>query len=260
MKNTLLSAAIVGALFVSAAHAAPVPNAGTGGVMGPRGGGTVLYSQIDSPAANGVPDQDFEVSFDSYDSFAADDFVVPGSATTGWTITAINTVGTTGTPGGSLVDVSIHANSPGGGDPDLPGAALCSYTDISPSDTAGSFALTLPTPCIVGPGTYWVQIQTGQNFASNGQHFWSNRSVQTGSEAVWRNPGGGFATTCVNFTPNTVCGVGGGAAPDYLFEVVGALGGLTPPGPVPALSNTMLWTLMGLFSVFGLVAVRKRFA
>lgn len=257
----LLSIAIASALAVSAVHAAPVRNAGVGGTAPTNhGGGTVLYSQLDNPAGNGVPDQDFEASFDAYDSFAADDFVVPGSAVTGWTITSIQTVGTTGTPGAATVDVTIRQNSVGGGDPDLPGAAVCTYVDVVPVDTLGSFDITLPTPCILGPGTYWVELQTGQNFGSNGQHFWSNRSTQTGSEAVWRNPGDGFGSGCTTFAPQTSCNVGGGVSPDLLFQISGALGGLAPPGPIPALSNTMLWTLTGLLTLFGVFAVRKRFA
>lgn len=260
---SVLSIAVASALALSAAQAAPVRNAEIGGsVPAGHGAAAALYTQFDNPGNNGAPDQDFEPMFDAYDSSAADDFVVPGSAVTGWTITSVQTVGTTGTPGSATVDVTIRQNSPGGGDPDLPGAAVCTYVDLVPVDTLGSFDITLPTPCIIGPGTYWVELQTAQNFGSNGQHFWSNRSTQTGSESVWRNPGGGFTTPvdCTNFTPQTACNVGSGLNPDFLFQISGTLGGLAPPGPIPTLSNTMMWTLMGLLTVFGLVAVRKRFA
>jgi len=202
--------------------------AGQGGALPAHGEGlpAALYSQLDNPAGNGVPDQDFEASFDGYDAFAADDFVVTDAA--GWTITEVRTVGTTGTPGGATVTVNFLNNSAGGGDPDLPGSAVagCSYSGIAPTDTLGSFTIALPTACILAPGTYWVEVQTNQSFASFGQHFWSNRSTQTGSESAWRNPGDGFATGCTTYAPQTICGVGGGASPDLLFEIWGTVGGL----------------------------------
>ncbi len=228
MKKSLVACLCLALVFALAApvEAALSKSAGASGAASATVGAPVLlYDQTNNPAGNGVPDQDFEAAFNTYDAEAADDFVVTAP---GWTIEQVNTVGTTGTPGGATVSISFHANSPGGGDPDLPGAAVagCSYTGVVPVDTLGSFAITLPTPCVLAPGTYWVRQFVNQNFGSFGQHFWSNRSTQTGSEGVWRNPGTGFATGCTTFTPQTVCGVGGGASPDLLFQILGQLGGL----------------------------------
>lgn len=262
MKKSVLGTAIAaGLMLAGASQAAMVKQSGQAGVVPPgiRAPSAVLYSQLDNPSGNGAPDQDFEAMFDAYDAIGADDFVV--TEPTGWTIQQISTVGTTGTPGGSTVDVAIHANSPGGGDPDLPGATVCSYTALTPVDTTGSFVITLPAACVVGPGTYWLSIQTNQSFGTNGQHFWSNRSVQTGSEGVWMNPGDGFTTGCTTFTPMTICGVGGGASPDFLFQIDGVLGGaLQPQQPVPADAP---WALLGLAAVLagvGGYALRRRFA
>jgi len=231
MKNTVLSVAIATAMIAGQAHGAMVRNAGTGGngTIGVRGTDVVLFDQNNSAAGNGVPDQDFETAFDAYDSFAADDFVV--NSASGWTINTISTVGTTGTAGGATVDVVFYGNSAGGGDPDLPntGSIECSYTGLTPTDTGGSFVINLPTSCILDQGTYWLELQTNQGFGTNGQHFWSNRSVQSGSESVWRNPGGGFATACTTYAPQTVCGVGGGASPDLLFALSGVIGGASVP-------------------------------
>ncbi len=231
----------------SGAHAAnPAKAANRGGVApavvslpAPRGAPVALYSQLDNVSGNGVPDQNFEASFDAYDSEAADDFVVPPG--TVWLVEQVRTVGTTGTPGGSTVQVNFHTNTGA-----LPGAIVpgCSYTGIAPTDTLGSFTINLPTACTLAAGTYWVAIQTTQNFASFGQHFWSNRTTQSNSQSVWRNPGNGFATSCLDWTAQTTCGVGGGASPDLLFEILGAIGGsdigLTTtdtPDPVNAGSN-----------------------
>ena len=52
--------------------------------------GDILYDQMDNPAPTpgGVTSQDFEASLDTFDSFAADDFVVPGGET--WNITGVD--------------------------------------------------------------------------------------------------------------------------------------------------------------------------
>lgn len=179
---------------------------------------TVLYDQTDNASGNGAPDQNFEAAFDIYDSQAADDFSVPPP---GWSITSLDTVGTTGTAGMATVDVTVFTNSPGGGDADLPGSPICTYSAITPTDTTGSLAIALPSPCVLASGTYWLNVQTNQDFGTAGQHFWSNRTVQSGNEGVWRNPADGFVTGCTTFTPQTTCGVGGGAAPDFLFSITG---------------------------------------
>jgi uncharacterized repeat protein (TIGR01451 family) len=208
-------------------HAELSLSAGASGVppaVAPEG--LILYDQLSSPAGNGAPDQNFEAAQDAFDSEAADDFVVTDAG--GWDITGINTVGTTGAAGGATVDVTFHANAPGGGDPDLPGAAECTYAALVPGDIGGSLTITLPSTCSLAQGTHWVAIVVNQNFGTHGQHFWANRTVQNGSEGVFRNPANGFGTGCTTFTPQTICGVGGGAAPDFLFQVVGQVGQAGP--------------------------------
>ncbi len=216
--------ALAASLLVGPAWAQLSRSAGRGGSL-PAAPEAILYDQTNNASANGSPDQDFEAAFNAYDSEGADDFVVNDA--TGWLVDQVNTIGTTGTAGGATVDVTFYTNSAGGGDPDLPGSAVCTYTALTPVDTAGSFTITLPTACTLCPGTYWVAIQTNQSFGAFGQHFWSNRTTQTGSEGTWRNPGNGFATGCTSFTPQTICGVGGGTNPDYLFSIGGTVGGCT---------------------------------
>lgn len=182
----------------------------------------VLYEQFDAASGNGTPDQDFEVGLDLFDAAAADDFEVPGDAA--WLIHEVHTIGTSGLAGAATVSVAVLGNLVGGGNPDLPGAPVtgCSHTRLVPkSDVGGSFVVALPTLCLLTAGRYWLQLQTHQNAATHGQHFWSNRSIRTRSEAVWRNPGNGFGTGCTGFRPQTQCGVGGGASPDLLFRIVG---------------------------------------
>jgi hypothetical protein len=182
----------------------------------PQKPAAVLYDQTNNAAGNGAPDQDFETLYDAYDSWAADDFVVPAS---GWQITRVNTVGTSGTVNAPSVDVSINVNAAG-----VPGSAVagCNYPAMVPTAQGpGNLTLDLTPACNLAAGTYWVVIQVNQDYATAGQHFWSNRSVQSGLPGMWMNPGNGFASGCTTWTAMTICGVGGGTAPDFLFSLEG---------------------------------------
>jgi len=191
----------------------------------------ILFDQTDLASGNGAPAQTFGGAFSAYDSQGADDFEFAEAS--GWTIQQLNFVITqsvaTGVP--ASVNVAIHANSPGGGDTDLPGAAVCSYTGLAPGQTGSppsALNVALPEPCIIAPGRYWVAMTANQEFGgANGQIFWSNRTAQAFSEGVWRNPGDGFASGCTAFTPMTTCNVGGGTNPDFRFQVLGVTGGLS---------------------------------
>jgi hypothetical protein len=262
MRLRPITAGLVAAMLATPAMAAFNKSAGVTGVNNfeaPAAPGVVLYTQLDNPAGNGVPDQDFEASFDAYDSEAADDFVVPAGLV--WQVSRINTVGTTGTPGGATVDVTFYNNAgtvaAGGAGPGT-AVAGCSYTAVVPTDSTGSLTINLPTACNLPAGTYWVAIQTNQNFGTNGQHFWSNRTTASNLGAVWRNPGNGFATGCTAFNRQTTCGVGGGVAPDLLFSLTGTLGSPSFSSNVPvnnpwALGGLAL-TLLGL----GYFATRRK--
>ncbi len=263
MKRTL--SATIAALCVCAStniFANPVSQAGVGSGTPafapiPEGSG-VLYDQTSDPAGNGAPVQNFEPGLEIYDNQGADDFEVTDAA--GWTIDRLNFVisqAATGTP--DSVDVAIHANSPGGGTTDLPGAVICGYTALPSGQTgtpASAFNVVLPAPCILPQGRYWVSLVANQSFAASGQVFWSNRLVQDFSGAAWVNPGDGFGTGCTTFTPMTVCGVGGNTVappkPDFLFQIVGVVGGLdadiaivkTADSPAaPVVGDTVTFTL-----------------
>ncbi len=229
IKATWLAGAVCALLAGGAGANAPVPQAGANAAGTPsflplgEGGPVVLYDQTSNPGNNGAPAQNFEPAQDAFDNQAADDFEVTAPA--GWLVSRVNFVITQpfgGTP--DSVDVAIHANSPGGGDTDLPGAPICAYTGLAPNQTgapASALNVELPTPCQLSPGRYWVSLIANQDFATDGQVFWSNRTVQSFSEGAWRNPGNGFGTGCINWGTQTGCGVGGGVNPDFLFQIVG---------------------------------------
>jgi hypothetical protein len=176
-------------------------------------GGTVLYSQLDFPA-NGAPDQLFEALYAAYSAEGADDFVVTGGP---WAVGGLNTPGSTG---GTSISVNVTFYADAGGAPAGSPVAGCEYLGVTDyTDAGGDLSVNLSPTCSLSNGTYWVAQETRQDFATNGQHFWSNRSVQSNGESNWRNPGNGFGTGCTDWTPQTTCGVGGGTNPDFLFEL-----------------------------------------
>ena len=183
----------------------------------------VLYDQPGPPSGNGIPDQNFEAGMDEFDSQAADDFEVTGEW--GWDVSRVRTVGTSDDSFPSKVGVRIYANSPGGGNTDLPGAVVCSYEQLDTA-TFPNLDLALPTPCHLPAGRYWLGIEVDQNYEDHGQHFWSNTRVQHGSEGVWMNGLDGFERDCRTFKPQTGCLVGGANNPDLIFQILGVE---TPP-------------------------------
>lgn len=224
--------------------ATPAREAGSGPIEPPSFPAAlvgVLYSQLDNASGNGAPAQDFEAAFDTYDNEAADDFVVPTGQT--WSISGVNVVGTIGNRA-ALQFVRVWFYSDNAGFPAA--AATCTYTNLTPTGgTGGNLELTLPTPCVLPAGNHWVALQVRGDFSTMGQFFWSNRSTQTNNESVWRNPGNGFATDCVNWGRQRACGVGGGESPDFLFEIIGEQ---VRTRPVPALGP---WAAAGLSSALG---------
>ena len=213
--------------------------------------GAVLYDQTDDASGNGFPDQDFESTDNTSDSEAADDFEVtdPG----GWTVIGVNTPGITSVPGGSSmhVDITFYPDDDG-----LPAETpVCEFLGTSTyTDAQGELTIRFTTPCELDPGVYWLAQQVRQDFLTDGQHFWSNRASQSNSPAVWRNPLNGFGTGCVDWTPNTVCNVGGGF-PDLLFQIIGP----EEDDPVPAIGpGGLLLILVTLGGASGYVLARRR--
>ena len=86
------------------------------------------------------------------------------------------------------VNVRVYANGAG----NLPGTLLASRPNQT--FTGGpSFVVSLNPSIGLFAGSYWLSVQADQNFASAGQWFWTNRTVQSTSGAAWQNPGGAVA-------------------------------------------------------------------
>ena len=159
----------------------------------------------------GVTSQNFEAGFDTFDSQAADDFVVPAGQT--WIVQQVNVIGEYSGGGGPAASVNVTFYSDSA---TLPGAAVAGGTYAAvpiTTDTAGAFTIALPTSLVLTEGTYWVAVQTNMDL-SFGQWFWDNRLVQSNSGAAWENPGDGFGTGCTTWGLKTTC-----VLPDKMVQI-----------------------------------------
>jgi hypothetical protein len=217
---------LVAGSFAQAAFVSKVPYSGT---FTMPSGGDVLFSQLDDPSGSAWTDQEFEAVYAAYNSEGGDDFNVSDAA--GWDLTTINTPGIQ-TAGGTPFFTNHFFYADGGG---APGAVLdgCDF----PANTSFTHDLgdlsTDVTGCNTPGGINWFSQNVRQDFVPFGQHFWATRASSNGSEAVFRNPGNGFGSGCLDWAPaNTVCGMTGS---DFQFELLGAVRtGGDPGGQVPA--------------------------
>jgi hypothetical protein len=190
----------------------------------PAGETLVLYEQMANAGTNSLTSQNFEASFDAYDNQGADDFVIPSGQT--WSIESIDVLGAyyNGTGPASSYNVFFYSNSGG-----LPGTLVASKLNASYTDPGGlgSVSITLSPAIQLPAGSYWVSIQCNMDFSAGGQWGWTEQT-QTGSESVWQNPGGGFATSCATWGYRvTNCAIGAAPYYDYSFR----LNGTIPPPP-----------------------------
>ena len=179
---------------------------------------------------------DFPASTD----FTADDFVVPAGQT--WTITEVDAPGfyLNGPGPADNFNVFFYQNSGS-----LPGTQVYSATAQSYVNNSGVFQVTLTVPAVLTAGTYWVSVQAHMSLTTNGQWFWTDRTVQTNSRAAWQNPGGGLpapmscpAPGCPNPCPTCQtwgimqCCTGSPAGePDQMFRLIGTTTGSGTPTP-----------------------------
>jgi hypothetical protein len=194
---------------------------------------TILYDQTDNPAPTptppvpgGVTSQDYEPEFDNYDSFAADDFVVPTREV--WIITEVDVLGESSEPPAPPDSFHVFFYADSG---TLPGTLVASRLANSYSGFF-TFLITLTSPVTLTEGTYWVSVQAREDFGSSGEWFWDNRLVISNSGAAWQNPGGGFGASCPTWGRKTIC-LPTQYGPDQLFRLVGTriFGDPTPPTP-----------------------------
>lgn len=185
-----------------------------------RPGQDLLYDQSDNVTTlASVNSQQYEGGLSDFDSQAADDFTVPAEDGS-WTVRQVEAFGTyqsnTG-PEGLAPAVNVYFYDDDNG---LPGTAVYSAEGLPPTfDYDGSFVVDLPMPALLTPGTYWFSLQVDMDANAGGQWFWFERTMQTGSEFAWRNPGGAFELGCLSWGSSSTCNF---AQPDLGFRLSGS--------------------------------------
>ena len=148
--------------------------------------------------------------YDAFDNEAADDFLVPGSASAyicEIDVYGVYTSPTDGPAGDPAATFSLNIYSDAGG----PGALIFSETFLGTTvdpDNDGIFTLSPSTIFpLAGGTTYWVSVVANMEFDggtgtnTGGQWFWGTTSDGNGSEYVWQNPGDGFGTGATTWAP-----------------------------------------------------------
>jgi hypothetical protein len=182
----------------------------------------VLYDQNDSDDGIGIVSQNFESSFDAYDTQAADDFSVPSGDV--WRVREVDVTGVyfNGSGPARTVTIAFYRNDPA---TNRPGRLLREYDNLKiTSDDEGSFVILLPRGVGLHHGKHWMAVSANMDFASGGEWGWENRAWTNGLGALWRNPGNGFATGCSDWGVETSC-VPAGQSGDDMFTLRGKHGG-----------------------------------
>lgn len=182
---------------------------------GPPGKLTTLYDQTRGDTGVGIVSQNFESSFDAYDCFAADDFIVPSA--THWRIKEVTILGTyfNGSGAASSQNVALYRDRHG-----RPGHLIASY-DVVGDDSQGDFVIAPAKVPRMKPGRYWISVQTNQTFNGAGEWGWRISDAVVNKPAVWRNPGDGFGTGCVDWGREKTCLGSALAMGDHLFSLAG---------------------------------------
>jgi hypothetical protein len=214
----------------------------------------VLWDQFNNVADSDISSQDFidaDSSFNIYDTRAADDFKIPEGDI--WRIERVNVLGIYDDTPDPIQSLNIVFYTNRSARPD--GIIwYCNYRNVLPDNILDpSFSTELPAPCMLTAGRYWVSVQADMLFVPNGQWFWFERTVQDLGAAVWENPGNGFGTGCVAFTPLQGCGADDGG---LAFQLVGEVVDLTTP--IPTLSEWGMICAAGALGIVSAVYLSRR--
>ena len=159
-----------------------------------------LYNNTGTDSGLGIVSQNFESSFDIYDSQIADDFKVPKFRK--WNITEIDITGVyfNGSGPAQSEHVTIYKDASG-----KPGAVAADYSELTGLDNgSGSFTITLPKTTLKS-GTYWLSVFANMDFSLGGEWAWENFLETVRNPAQWQNPGDGFGTGCTTWGQENVC-------------------------------------------------------
>jgi hypothetical protein len=192
---------------------------------------TVLYDQSDLSSLGGAsPTQQTA----SWNSEIADDFDVTDAE--GWTITGVklsmNFAAPDGTPPGQPPYlIAFYPDQDG-----LPGnTAACEYgaasavTDETPPANGLNAAVTLPTPCTLAPGHYWMAMSVVLEPLPYSLWIYNAPPSYIGYEPAYRNPDDNLGTGCVAWTSAYSNGClfsfpGAQGKENMVFQLLGTIG------------------------------------
>src|SRR5436189_1411252 len=138
----------------------------------------VIWDQMSSTGTGATASQDFEMSLDSFDAFAEDDFQV-GSGE----VVVVN----------KLVVCGKFFNGSGPVESFNVGFNGQLLTGLSYTQNGDEFTIPLPPSGPLTRNIYFISVQAKMDFGTGGQWAWLDRDQQFfGFPAYWRNPGGGF--------------------------------------------------------------------
>jgi len=178
----------------------------------PASPNVILYDQYDNPAGASSNSQNFESSYDAYDDFLADDFVVPADQQWNMNLVEVQGVYFNGAGPADSMNVFIYTEAI-----TVPGTLLVARTDLTYTKTDTNFAISISPTIVLSPGKYWISVQANQNLVPAGQWAWTDRTITTTLPAAWQNPGGGFGTPCSSWKLRSLC-VGDPTAGDQVFR------------------------------------------
>jgi hypothetical protein len=170
---------------------------------------SVLYQQPGA-AYGGQASQDFEPAYNVYDCQGADDFIIHTGYV--WNIEAVAAIGS-GSGTITLANVLIYADAVG-----IPAATATTAFMGLPCINFGNYLLIdMPGGLQLVPGHYWISVQDASPYTTDGQWFWAKGGPIRNAVSCWRNPGNGFGTGAVNWTPMPALGYN----TDFCFTLYG---------------------------------------
>ena len=211
--------AVAGAVAPAAsAGRSPVTPSASGGAQASTASPTKLSTcvdQSDNDNGVGVVSQDFEATYDVYDSRGADDFKLKKTCQ----IKMVMVEGQyfNGSGPATSENVTFYRDMAG-----VPGGVISNQMGLMGADDgAGNFTIMLSSPVGLRAGTYWMSVQVNMDFDQGGEWGWNTNTRQRGNPAVWRNKGDGFGTGCVHYTNLAQC-IEAGQGPDDSFMLHGS--------------------------------------
>jgi hypothetical protein len=96
------------------------------------------------------------------------------------------------------------------------------WTNVVPTiDNLGTVTLDLSPPADIAPGgVVWIAAWANLD-SDQGHWYWNDNSVRHGGTGQWRNPGGGFGTTCSDWGSIASCLGDPNGGPDLRFQIWG---------------------------------------